>query len=205
MTALPIIETQAGDVSAYIPTNVISITDGQIYLQTGLFFQGIRPAVDVGISVSRVGSPAQTKAMKSVAGRLKLDLAQYRELAAFAKLASDLDKITQQQLNRGDKMTQVLVQRAVPPQPVEDQVAVIFAATRGYLDAVPTNRVADWAKRFVDFLHEQHGAVSDAIRTTARSRTTREAAHRRDRRIQQGVLDTHLCPAFAISATASGR
>ncbi len=149
MTALPIIETQAGDVSAYIPTNVISITDGQIYLQTGLFFQGIRPAVDVGISVSRVGSSAQTKAMKSVAGRLKLDLAQYRELAAFAKLASDLDKATQQQLNRGDKMTQVLVQRQLDPQPVEDQVAVIFAATRGYLDAIPTNRVADWEKRFV--------------------------------------------------------
>jgi F-type H+-transporting ATPase subunit alpha len=166
LTALPIIETQAGDVSAYIPTNVISITDGQIYLQNGLFFQGIRPAVDVGISVSRVGSAAQTKAMKSVAGRLKLDLAQYRELAAFAKLASDLDKATQQQLNRGDKMTQVLVQPQLAPQPMEDEVAVIFAATRGYLDQIPTNRIGEWVNRFVDYMHEKHEAVPDAIRTS---------------------------------------
>ena len=163
ITALPIIETQAGDVSAYIPTNVISITDGQIYLQTGLFFQGIRPAVDVGISVSRVGSAAQTKAMKAVAGRLKLDLAQYRELAAFAKLASDLDKATQQQLNRGDKMTQVLVQPQLAPQPMEDEVAVIFAATRGYLDQIPTDRVGEWVHRFVDYLHEKHAGVPEAI------------------------------------------
>jgi F-type H+-transporting ATPase subunit alpha len=166
ITALPIIETQAGDVSAYIPTNVISITDGQIYLQNGLFFQGIRPAVDVGISVSRVGSAAQTKAMKSVAGRLKLDLAQYRELAAFAKLASDLDKATQQQLKRGDKMTQALVQPQLAPQPMEDEVAVIFAATRGHLDQIPTNRVGDWVHRFVGYLHEKHEAVPDAIRTS---------------------------------------
>jgi F-type H+-transporting ATPase subunit alpha len=167
ITALPIIETQAGDVSAYIPTNVISITDGQIYLQSGLFFQGIRPAVDVGISVSRVGSSAQTKAMKAVAGRLKLDLAQYRELAAFSKLASDLDKATQQQLNRGDKMTQVLVQPQLSPQPMEDQVAVIFAATRGYLDEIPTNRIGDWTNRFIGFLHEKHAAVTDTIRDTS--------------------------------------
>jgi F-type H+/Na+-transporting ATPase subunit alpha len=166
ITALPIIETQAGDVSAYIPTNVISITDGQIYLQNGLFFQGIRPAVDVGISVSRVGSSAQTKAMKSVAARLKLDLAQYRELAAFSKLASDLDKATQQQLNRGDKMTQVLVQPQLAPQPMEDQVAVIFAATRGYLDAIPTDRLGDWVQRFVEFVHDKHAGVTDTIRTT---------------------------------------
>jgi F-type H+-transporting ATPase subunit alpha len=166
ITALPIIETQAGDVSAYIPTNVISITDGQIYLQNGLFFQGIRPAVDVGISVSRVGSSAQTKAMKSVAARLKLDLAQYRELAAFSKLASDLDKATQQQLNRGDKMTQVLVQPQLAPQPMEDQVAVIFAATRGYLDAIPTDRLGDWVQRFVEYVHDKHPAVTDTIRTT---------------------------------------
>ena len=166
ITALPIIETQAGDVSAYIPTNVISITDGQIYLQNGLFFQGIRPAVDVGISVSRVGSSAQTKAMKAVAGRLKLDLAQYRELAAFAKLASDLDKATQQQLNRGDKMTQVLVQPQLEPQPVEDQVAVIFAATRGYLDDIPTNRVGEWEQRFVAFLHEKPRRRPRTIRKT---------------------------------------
>jgi F-type H+-transporting ATPase subunit alpha len=166
MTALPIVETQAGDVSAYIPTNVISITDGQIYLQTGLFFQGIRPAVDVGISVSRVGSAAQTKAMKAVAGQLKLDLAQYRELAAFSKLASDLDKATQAQLNRGDKTTAVLVQPQLDPQPMEDEVAVIFAATRGYLDAIPTDRMQQWAHRFVGFLHEKYATVADTIRDT---------------------------------------
>jgi F-type H+/Na+-transporting ATPase subunit alpha len=163
ITALPIIETQAGDVSAYIPTNVISITDGQIYLRNELFFQGIRPAVDVGISVSRVGSSAQIKAMKAVAGRLKLDLAQYRELAAFAKLASDLDKATQQQLNRGDKMTQILVQPQLHPQPVEDEVSVIFAATRGYLDAIPTARVSEWAERFVEFVHEKYADIPQAI------------------------------------------
>jgi len=166
MTALPIVETQAGDVSAYIPTNVISITDGQIYLQTGLFFQGIRPAVDVGISVSRVGSNAQTKAMKAVAGQLKLDLAQYRELAAFSKLASDLDKATQAQLNRGDKTTAVLVQPQLDPQPMEDEVAVIFAATRGYLDAISTDRMQQWAHRFVAFLHEKYATVADTIRDT---------------------------------------
>jgi F-type H+/Na+-transporting ATPase subunit alpha len=166
MTALPIIETQAGDVSAYIPTNVISITDGQIYLQNALFFQGIRPAVDVGISVSRVGSSAQTKAMKSVAGRLKLDLAQYRELAAFAKLASDLDKATQAQLNRGDKMTAILVQKQLDPQPMEDQVIVLYAATRGYVDAIPTNRLQDWTHRFVAFVHERYPAITETIRKT---------------------------------------
>ena len=195
ITALPIIETQAGDVSAYIPTNVISITDGQIYLQNALFFQGIRPAVDVGISVSRVGSSAQTKAMKSVAGRLKLDLAQYRELAAFAKLASDLDKATQQQLNRGDKMTQVLVQRQLDPQPMEDEVAVIFAATRGYLDAIPTDRVGDWTQRFVGLparearRRDRHDPQHE--RALGRHR---EAAHRRHRRFQQGILGEHHMP-----------
>jgi len=166
MTALPIVETQAGDVSAYIPTNVISITDGQIYLQTALFFQGIRPAVDVGISVSRVGSSAQTKAMKSVAGQLKLDLAQYRELAAFSKLASDLDKATQQQLARGDKTTAILVQRQLEPQPMEDEVAVIFAATRGYLDGFETSRLQEWVHRFLDTLHEKHADISQTIRDT---------------------------------------
>ncbi|HTW84691.1 MAG TPA: F0F1 ATP synthase subunit alpha [Candidatus Sulfotelmatobacter sp.] len=167
MTALPIIETQAGDVSAYIPTNVISITDGQIYLQSALFFQGIRPAVDVGISVSRVGSSAQTKAMKSVAGQLKLDLAQYRELAAFAKLASDLDPATQRQLARGDKTTAVLVQPQLDPQPFEDQVIVLFAATRGYLDGIDTGRLQDWVHRFLGFVHEKHAAITDTIRTTS--------------------------------------
>jgi F-type H+-transporting ATPase subunit alpha len=166
ITALPVIETQAGDVSAYIPTNLISITDGQIYLQSGLFFQGVRPAVDVGISVSRVGSSAQTKAMKTVAGPLKLDLAQYRELAAFAKLASDLDKNTQAQLTRGEKITEVLKQPQYQPQAVEDQVIVIYAATKGFLTDVPTPRLQEWTGSFVNFMHEKHPAVTDTIRSS---------------------------------------
>ncbi len=166
LTALPVIETQAGDVSAYIPTNLISITDGQIYLESGLFFQGIRPAIDVGISVSRVGGSAQIRAMRSVAGRLKLDLAQYRALAAFSKLASDLDRATQQQLTRGEKITQILVQPQYQPQPVEDQVAVIFAATRGFVDAVPTNRLHDWQTGFIAFLREKHPQLTESIKSS---------------------------------------
>jgi F-type H+-transporting ATPase subunit alpha len=164
LTALPVIETQAGDVSAYIPTNLISITDGQIYLTTTLFFQGVRPAVDVGISVSRVGSAAQTKAMKSVAGQLKLDLAQYRELAAFAKLSSDLDKNTQATLTRGEKITEILKQPQYQPQNVEDQVPLIYAATKGYLTDIDTARLQEWAHSFIAFLHEKHAAVTDGIR-----------------------------------------
>ncbi len=166
ITALPVIETQAGDVSAYIPTNLISITDGQIYLTTTLFFQGIRPAVDVGISVSRVGSSAQTKAMKSVAGQLKLDLAQYRELAAFAKLSSDLDKNTQATLTRGEKITEILKQPQYQPQAVEDQVIVIFAATKGYLTKIDTQRLQEWSHSFVDSFHEKHGDITKAISDT---------------------------------------
>ncbi|MBD5633957.1 MAG: F0F1 ATP synthase subunit alpha [Candidatus Eremiobacteraeota bacterium] len=164
LTALPVIETQAGDVSAYIPTNLISITDGQIYLTTTLFFQGVRPAVDVGISVSRVGSAAQTKAMKSVAGQLKLDLAQYRELAAFAKLSSDLDKNTQATLTRGEKITEVLKQPQYQPQNVEDQVPLIYAATKGYLAGIETARLQEWSHSFTNFLHEKHAEISDGIR-----------------------------------------
>ncbi len=163
MTALPIIETQAGDFSAYIPTNVISITDGQIYLTPSLFFQGIRPAVDVGLSVSRVGGSAQTKAMKSVAGQLKLELAQYRDLAAFAKLASDLDKSTQMQLLRGEKLTELLKQAQYQPQPVEDQVALIYAATNGYVNDFATSRLQNWARGFIEFLHGKHPAIPKAI------------------------------------------
>ena len=166
ITALPVIETQAGDVSAYIPTNLISITDGQIYLTTTLFFQGIRPAVDVGISVSRVGSSAQTKAMKSVAGQLKLDLAQYRELAAFAKLSSDLDKNTQATLTRGEKITEILKQPQYQPQAVEDQVAVIYAATKGYLTKIETQRLQEWSHSFINFLHEKHGDITKSIQDT---------------------------------------
>jgi F-type H+-transporting ATPase subunit alpha len=164
LTALPIIETQAGDVSAYIPTNLISITDGQIYLTTTLFFQGVRPAVDVGISVSRVGSAAQTKAMKSVAGQLKLDLAQYRELAAFAKLSSDLDKNTQATLTRGEKITEILKQPQYQPQNVEDQVPLIYAATKGYLTDVETARLQEWSHSFINFLHEKHPEITNGIR-----------------------------------------
>jgi F-type H+/Na+-transporting ATPase subunit alpha len=163
ITALPIIETQAGDFSAYIPTNVISITDGQIYLTPELFFQGIRPAVNVGLSVSRVGGAAQTKAMKSVAGQLKLELAQYRDLAAFAKLASDLDKATQMQLMRGEKMTELLKQPQYEPMKMEDQVVILYGATKGYVNDIPTPRLQDWAKGFLDFLHQKYPAVPQAI------------------------------------------
>jgi F-type H+-transporting ATPase subunit alpha len=141
LTALPIIETQAGDVSAYIPTNVISITDGQIFLQSDLFFSGVRPAVNVGTSVSRVGSSAQTKAMKKVAGRLRLDLAQYRELEAFAQFGSDLDRATQQALTRGEKMVATLNQPQYDPWPTEEQVVAIYAGIHGYLDDIPTPQV----------------------------------------------------------------
>jgi F-type H+-transporting ATPase subunit alpha len=163
LTALPVIETQAGDVSAYIPTNLISITDGQIYLTTPLFFQGIRPAVDVGISVSRVGGAAQIKAMRSVAGQLKLDLAQYRELAAFAKLSSDLDKTTQATLTRGEKITEILKQPQYQPQSVEEQVVLIFAATRGFLTNIETARLQEWSHSFLAMLREKHPEVLTSI------------------------------------------
>ncbi|GAC1300364.1 MAG: F0F1 ATP synthase subunit alpha [Vulcanimicrobiaceae bacterium] len=166
LTALPVIETQAGDVSAYIPTNLISITDGQIYLTTTLFFQGIRPAVDVGISVSRVGSSAQTKAMKSVAGQLKLDLAQYRELAAFAKLSSDLDKNTQATLTRGEKITEVLKQPQYQPQDVSEQVILIYAATKGYLTKIETARLQDWSRSFLRHLASTKPEILKSIQDT---------------------------------------
>jgi F-type H+-transporting ATPase subunit alpha len=152
LTALPMIETQAGDISAYIPTNVISITDGQLFLETDLFNAGQRPALNVGTSVSRVGSAAQTKAMRKVAGPLKLDLAQYRELAAFAQFASDLDKATRDQLTRGEKTSEVLKQPQYEPVPVERQVAILWVVTNGYLDDVPTARLRDFEKRFYSFL-----------------------------------------------------
>ena len=153
LTALPIIETQAGDVSAYIPTNVISITDGQIYLETDLFNQGVRPAVNVGLSVSRVGGSAQIKAMRQVAGTLKLELAQYRELAAFAQFGSDLDKATQQQLNRGKRLVELLKQGQFSPLPFSKQILIIFAGTSGVLDDMPVDQVRDFEKdlyKYVD-------------------------------------------------------
>ena len=166
LTALPVIETQANDVSAYIPTNVISITDGQIFLETDLFYQGIRPAVNVGISVSRVGSSAQIKAMKTVAGPIKGELAQYREMAAFAKFGSDLDAATQRQLARGERLTELLKQPQYSPQSVEEQVCVIYAGTRGYLDAIPTSSVGRFEREFLARLHSKHQDLLDAIRDT---------------------------------------
>lgn len=165
LTALPVIETQAGDVSAYIPTNVISITDGQIYLESNLFNAGIRPAINVGISVSRVGGNAQIKAMKKIAGTLRLELAQFRELEAFAKFGSDLDKATLQQLRRGERLVEVLKQKQFTPMPVENQVAVIYAATRGYLDEIPAGEVQRYQNDFLQELENLHGDVLEAIRT----------------------------------------
>jgi F-type H+/Na+-transporting ATPase subunit alpha len=163
LTALPVIETQAGDVSAYIPTNVISITDGQIFLQSDLFYQGVRPAINVGISVSRVGGDAQIKAMKQVAGSLRLDLAQYRELAAFAQFGSDLDKATQSTLNRGARLVELLKQGRYVPMPVERQVVAIFAGTAGYLDEVPVEDVLKFRDDFVEFMETVHPEVLKAI------------------------------------------
>ncbi len=165
LTALPIIETQAGDVSAYIPTNVISITDGQIFLEPDLFYSGVRPAVNVGISVSRVGGAAQIKAMKKVAGRLRLDLAQFRELEAFAQFGSDLDAATQRQLARGERTVEVLKQAQYAPMPVEQQVAVIYAVTNGHIDEIPVEKVAQWEREFVDFLDAQYQDLLDGIKT----------------------------------------
>jgi F-type H+-transporting ATPase subunit alpha len=164
LTALPVIETQAGDVSAYIPTNVISITDGQIFLETELFFRGIRPAVNVGLSVSRVGSSAQIKAMKQVAGKIKLDLAQYREMAAFSQFSSDLDASTQQLLARGARLTELLKQPQFSPYPVEDQVAVIFAGTRGYLDKIEVGKVGAFERQFLSELKSGGDGILQAIK-----------------------------------------
>jgi F-type H+-transporting ATPase subunit alpha len=166
LTALPIIETQAGDLSAYIPTNVISITDGQIFLEADLFNQGFRPAINVGNSVSRVGGSAQIKAMRSVAGTLRLDLAQYRELAAFAQFGSDLDPATQKQLNRGRRLTEILKQPQYQPLPVAKQVAIIFAATNGYLDSVPVEKVFAYETELYRFLESQRPEVLTSIAET---------------------------------------
>jgi F-type H+-transporting ATPase subunit alpha len=166
LTALPVIETQANDVSAYIPTNVISITDGQIFLETDLFYQGIRPAVNVGLSVSRVGSAAQTKAMKKVAGRIKGELAQYREMAAFAQFGSDLDATTQRLLSRGSRLTELLKQPQFSPLQMEEQVCVIYAGVNGYLDPLPVDRIRAFEDGLLGVLHNQHGDILKTIRET---------------------------------------
>src|SRR2546426_7023652 len=166
LTALPIIETQANDISAYIPTNVISITDGQIFLETDLFYQGVRPAVNVGLSVSRVGSSAQTKAMKKVAGRIKGELAQYREMAAFAQFGSDLDATTQRLLNRGSRLTELLKQPQFSPLKMEEQVCVIYAGVNGYLDPLPVGRVRAFEQGLLTALRSQHPDILETIRTS---------------------------------------
>merc|ERR1740138_1737479 len=163
MTALPVIETQAGDVSAYIPTNVISITDGQIFLESELFYRGIRPAINVGLSVSRVGSAAQRKAMKQVAGTLKLELAQYREVAAFAQFGSDLDAATQALLNRGARLTELLKQNQYVPMSFADQVVAIYAGTRGYLDKLAITEVGPFQTQLVAHMKASHSAILDDI------------------------------------------
>ncbi len=164
LTALPIIETQAGDVSAYIPTNVISITDGQVYLEPNLFFSGVRPAINVGLSVSRVGGAAQTKAMRKVAGSLKLDMAQFRELEAFAQFGSDLDKATLQQLNRGRRLVEVLKQPQFNPIPAEKEVAILFAGANGYLDKWPEEAVAEYEKQMLEFISSKYAGVLTDIK-----------------------------------------
>src|SRR5205085_364969 len=166
LTALPVIETQANDVSAYIPTNVISITDGQIFLETDLFYQGIRPAVNVGLSVSRVGSAAQTKAMKKVAGRIKGELAQYREMAAFAQFGSDLDATTQRLLNRGARLTELLKQAQFSPLKMEEQVVVIYAGVNGYLDPLPVNRIKAFEDGLLAHVRAKHADILDTIRSS---------------------------------------
>ena len=167
LTALPIIETQAGDVSAYIPTNVISITDGQIFLETELFNQGIRPAVNVGLSVSRVGSAAQTKAMKKVAGSIKLELAQYREMAAFAQFGSDLDASTQQLLNRGAKLTELLKQDQYSPMTVAEQVITVFAGVKGYLD-IELGKIKKFEKDIIEKIKSDKPEIIDSIQSTGK-------------------------------------
>jgi F-type H+-transporting ATPase subunit alpha len=176
VTSLPIIETQLGDVSAYIPTNVISITDGQIYLEPDLFNAGVRPAINVGISVSRVGGSAQTGAMKKVAGKLRLDLAQYRELAAFAQFASDLDKNTRDQLTRGERLVELLKQDQFGPLPFESQVMVIYAGTSGLLDDLPTASVKAFEKGLLEFLSKNHPGIGEKIRQTKKFEADSEEA-----------------------------
>jgi F-type H+/Na+-transporting ATPase subunit alpha len=175
LTALPIIETQAGDVSAYIPTNVISITDGQIYLETDLFYSGQRPAVNVGLSVSRVGGAAQTKAMKSVAGTLRLDLAQYREKAAFAQFGSDLDPATQKQLARGQRLMEVLKQPQYSPLEFDQQVYGIYAANNGYLDSIPLNKIKEFETRFLKFVDEKHPNIRKEVQSSGKLEGTAKA------------------------------
>ena len=191
LTALPVIETQAGDVSAYIPTNVISITDGQIFLESELFYQGQRPAISVGLSVSRVGSAAQVKGMKQVAGTMKLELAQYREVAAFAKFGSDLDAATQQQLNRGVRLYELLKQDQFVPISVEEQICILFAGVKGYCDRVEVSEIRAFEAAWASHITGSHGAILDAIRAANYSLDDATEAKLHD-----------ICDAFTSSFTA---
>ena len=205
LTALPIIETQAGDVSAYIPTNVISITDGQIFLETDLFYQGVRPAINVGLSVSRVGSAAQTKAMKKVAGSIKLELAQYREMAAFAQFGSDLDASTQKLLARGARLTELLKQPQYQPMPVEEQVASIFAGTQGFLDSVDVKDVVRYEAAMLSYpaLGQAGRSSSQDPRHQGARRRHRQGAQGRADRVRQAVRAKW--PPSRPSSSASAR
>ncbi|HTG54204.1 MAG TPA: F0F1 ATP synthase subunit alpha, partial [Gemmatimonadaceae bacterium] len=207
LTALPVIETQAGDVSAYIPTNVISITDGQIFLEADLFNAGNRPAINPGISVSRVGGSAQIKAMRSVAGRLRLDLAQFRELEAFASFASDLDKATKAQLDRGARIVEVLKQPQYAPMPVEEQVMAIYAATNGHIDDIAVDRVQAWEKDFLAFMRKSWPQVGQAIRKEKVLSKETEAALKEGieafRKTPQGAPAPAAAPTGAAAAAAA--
>jgi len=203
LTSLPIIETLEGEVSAYIPTNVISITDGQIYLQPDLFFSGVRPAMNVGISVSRVGGAAQNKAMKKVAGGLRLDLAAFRELEAFAQLGTDLDAATQARLDRGYRMVEVLKQGQYRPLDVVDQILVIYAGTRGYLDKVPTGDVSQWERQFLEFVQQRRPEVRDQLRETPDLTEEIEARIRETIEAFQQQYATAIEAAEAKRATAT--
>jgi F-type H+/Na+-transporting ATPase subunit alpha len=195
LTAIPVIETQAGDVSAYIPTNVISITDGQIFLQSDLFYAGVRPAVNIGISVSRVGGNAQIKAMKQVAGRLRIDLAQFRELEAFAQFGSELDESTQRTLSRGRRMIEVLNQGRFEPMPVEEQVAVLFAGSQGYLDDLEIDRIQVFLEDLREYLRSQHADVLEDISVR------KEIAADTEEKLRAAIVEFHA--SFAPEAAAT--
>jgi len=185
LTALPVIETQAGDVSAYIPTNVISITDGQIFLETELFYKGIRPAINVGLSVSRVGSAAQTRAMKQVAGSMKLELAQYREVAAFAQFGSDLDQATQNLLNRGVRLTELLKQGQYVPMDIAEQVTVIYAGVRGYLDKVDPSKITQFEE---EFLQHIRGSQQELLKTIREEGKITDATDEKMKKVVQEFM-----------------
>ncbi len=195
LTALPIIETQAGDVSAYIPTNVISITDGQIYLESDLFYQGIRPALNVGLSVSRVGSAAQTKAMKQVAGKLRFDLAQYRELAAFAQFGSDLDKTTKERLERGKRLTEILKQGQYEPMAMEHQVAILYAAVNGYLDDIAVDQLKSFEEKFHEYMNNSHQQLLKEITSTGKLEDATAD------KLQQAIEDFRKTTGFTAAET----